>query len=71
LLTGGAGFIGSHIADRLLARGHEVAIVDDLSSGKRENVPEDPSLAAGVLGWRPEVDFPTGLMKRVCFFGAL
>jgi UDP-glucose 4-epimerase len=40
LLTGGAGFIGSHVADHLLARGHEVAIVDDLSSGKRDNVPE-------------------------------
>src|SRR3712207_6537918 len=40
LLSGGAGFIGSHTADRLLERGHEVAIVDDLSSGKRENVPE-------------------------------
>jgi UDP-glucose 4-epimerase len=39
LLTGGAGFIGSHIADHLLVRGHEVAIVDDLSTGKRENVP--------------------------------
>jgi UDP-glucose 4-epimerase len=40
LLTGGAGFIGSHVADRLLERGHEVAIVDVLSSGKRENIPE-------------------------------
>jgi UDP-glucose 4-epimerase len=40
LLTGGAGFIGSHVADHLLSRGHEVAIVDDLSSGKLENVPE-------------------------------
>lgn len=40
LLTGGAGFIGSHVADLLLSRGHEVAIVDDLSTGKRENVPE-------------------------------
>lgn len=39
LLTGGAGFIGSHVAERLLGRGHEVAVVDDLSSGKRENVP--------------------------------
>jgi UDP-glucose 4-epimerase len=36
LLSGGAGFIGSHIADQLLARGHEVAVVDDLSTGKRE-----------------------------------
>jgi UDP-glucose 4-epimerase len=40
LLTGGAGFIGSHVADQLLACGHEVAIVDNLSTGKRENVPE-------------------------------
>jgi UDP-glucose 4-epimerase len=40
LLTGGAGFIGSHVAEHLLARGHEVIVVDDLSSGKRENVPE-------------------------------
>ncbi len=41
LLTGGAGFIGSHVADQLLERGHEVAVVDDLSTGRRENVPED------------------------------
>jgi UDP-glucose 4-epimerase len=40
LVTGGAGFIGSHVAERLLARGHEVAIVDNLSTGRRENVPE-------------------------------
>ena len=38
LLTGGAGVIGSHIADNLLVRGHEVAVVDSLSTGKRENV---------------------------------
>jgi UDP-glucose 4-epimerase len=40
LLTGGAGFIGSHVAAQLLAHGHEVAVVDNLSSGKRENVPD-------------------------------
>jgi UDP-glucose 4-epimerase len=39
LLTGGAGFIGSHVADALLAAGHSVAIVDDLSSGSLANVP--------------------------------
>ncbi len=39
LITGGAGFIGSHIAETFLAAGWEVAVLDDLSSGKRENVP--------------------------------
>lgn len=39
LVTGGAGFIGSHVADAFIARGDEVWIVDDLSSGKRENIP--------------------------------
>ena len=43
LLTGGAGFIGSHVTEHLLSRGHEVAVVDDLSSGKKENVPEGAS----------------------------
>jgi UDP-glucose 4-epimerase len=40
LVTGGAGFIGSHVADAFLARGDRVWIVDDLSSGRRENVPK-------------------------------
>jgi nucleoside-diphosphate-sugar epimerase len=38
LITGGAGFIGSHLAERLLEEGHEVAILDDLSSGRLENI---------------------------------
>jgi UDP-glucose 4-epimerase len=38
LVTGGAGFIGSHLVDALLDRGDEVAVVDDLSTGKRENL---------------------------------
>lgn len=40
LITGGAGFIGSHIAEAFIERGDEVLIVDDLSSGKRANLPE-------------------------------
>ena len=37
LITGGAGFIGSHLAERLLAEGEDVSIIDDLSTGCREN----------------------------------
>jgi UDP-glucose 4-epimerase len=44
LVTGGAGFIGSHVADLFLAKKWEVTIVDDLSSGKRENVPSAAKL---------------------------
>ena len=40
LVTGGAGFIGSHIVDAYLAAEHEVCVVDDLSSGFRHNIPE-------------------------------
>ncbi|MCX8064213.1 MAG: NAD-dependent epimerase/dehydratase family protein [Candidatus Hydrogenedentes bacterium] len=40
LVTGGAGFIGSHVAEEYIALGHEVVIVDNLSSGKKENIPE-------------------------------
>jgi UDP-glucose 4-epimerase len=38
LITGGAGFIGSHLAERLLADGHQVTLLDDLSTGRLENV---------------------------------
>ncbi len=44
LITGGAGFIGSHIAHHALAAGHEVLCVDDLSHGKKENVPQGARL---------------------------
>ena len=67
VVTGGAGFIGSNLVDALLARGDEVVVVDDLSSGKRENVATDarlveasildPALAEVIARERPEVCF--------------
>jgi UDP-glucose 4-epimerase len=44
LITGGAGFIGSHLVERLLAAGDRVSVVDDLSTGKRENLPRHAAL---------------------------
>ena len=69
LVTGGAGFIGSHVVDRLLADGHEAAIVDSLERGSRDNIVgplergvplhvldvRDPSLADVIARERPEL----------------
>jgi UDP-glucose 4-epimerase len=47
LVTGGAGFIGSSIADQLVADGHEVVVLDDLSTGHAENIPAAAELVKG------------------------
>jgi len=65
LVTGGAGFIGSHLVDALVDGGREVLVIDDLSSGVRENVSpaaafhqldiREPEAAALLRDWRPDV----------------
>lgn len=47
LVTGGCGFIGSHLADALVARGDRVRILDDLSTGRRENAPTAAEIVIG------------------------
>src|ERR1700722_6656155 len=49
LVTGGAGFMGSHVAERLLGLGHEVVVLDDLSGGFAENVPEGAIFIKGAI----------------------
>jgi UDP-glucose 4-epimerase len=65
LVTGGAGFIGSHVAAQLVAAGHDVVVVDNLSMGKREYVPvaakfysydiKSPETVELIRSWRPQV----------------
>ncbi len=65
LVTGGAGFIGSHLAEAFVKHGHEVAVVDNLSSGRREQVPaaaqffpddiKSPETFELICRWQPQV----------------
>ncbi len=57
LLTGGAGFIASHIAEAYISEGHEVLIVDDLSTGKKENIPGEAHFE--------EVDIRSKKLKKI------
>jgi len=65
LVTGGAGFIGSHVADAFLVAGHDVGVIDDLSSGSKDNLDprvrfwqmdiRDPALESIIGEFRPEM----------------
>lgn len=50
LVTGGAGYIGSHVAHELVDAGHDVVILDDLSTGVLDNIPEEASFVRGSTG---------------------
>jgi nucleoside-diphosphate-sugar epimerase len=59
LVTGGAGFIGSHVADELLAAGHRVVVVDNLHTGHRRNV------ANGATFYQADIRDPQQLAKSL------
>lgn len=71
LVTGGAGFIGSHLVDRLIKEGHDVVVVDNLSTGKRKNINREANFyKADILGWRLERIFHKEKPRLVCHYAA-
>ena len=64
LVTGGAGFIGSHVAEELVRLGHEVHVVDDLSGGFSENVPPGTQFREGSVS---DATFVRDLFSRFQF----
>ena len=73
LVTGGAGFIGSHLTERLLAGGHAVRVLDNLSSGKRANLPLHSRLefVHGDIRDRRQVDAAVTGAAVVCHLAAV
>lgn len=72
LVTGGAGYIGSVVADALLKRGYDVTVFDDLSHGDRAAVPKGAALVIGDIGDRAALDniFQSGKFDAVMHFAA-
>lgn len=67
IVTGGAGFIGSHVADALVARGDEVVVVDDLSTGRRENVPAGARFVQADIREAELADLFAEARPQICF----
>lgn len=75
LITGGAGFIGSHIADKLVEKNHQITIIDDLSCGRRENINKNaqfyklsilsPNLDSIFKKYKPKIVFHQAAQKNV------
>jgi len=68
LVTGGAGFIGSHLVEELLSRGRKVVVIDDLSSGKLENLPLSNENLLFIKGSITDRSFLSGLFSEYSFF---
>ena len=64
LVTGGAGFIGSHLVDRLVKEGHEITVMDNLFRGNRQNL--EPSIASGQVAFLNQDIRDFELVKQAC-----
>ena len=62
LVTGGAGFIGSHIAEKLIARGDQVIVLDNLSNGRREHIPAGAVFVEGDVRSPDDVERAFGIL---------
>jgi UDP-glucose 4-epimerase len=71
LVTGGAGFVGSHVAEAFLSRGDHVLVVDDLSAGRRENVPHGAAFVESDIARRGALEAAlAGGVDIVCHLAA-